>query len=191
MKTKCLTLSYRSVLKSFCVGMLVLGILISPNLASAKQYTITGKATSVVDGDTFRFLGQDQIIHVIRVWGIDCPEKKQKFGDRATSFLTSLIVEKPLRLLVKSKDKYGRLVCQVFHEDMDIGLTMVRMGFAWHYVSITKNKALANAQAEAKRQQLGLWSDPDPTPPWVYRIPKATGSVMYLREPYKIHFQNG
>lgn len=177
MKTKYSTLCYRNVLKSFCVGILVLGILISPSLLNAKQYTITGKATTVVDGDTFRLLAPDQTIQVIRIWGIDCPEKKQRFGDKATTFLASLIVDKPLKLTVKSKDKYGRLVCQVYHEDMDIGLTMVRMGFAWHYVSITKNKALANAQVEAKRQQLGIWQDQDPTPPWIYRIPKATGSA--------------
>lgn len=176
MKVRYSTPLYRSALKSFFVGMLVLGILISLNQAWAKQYTTTGKAHRVIDGDTFVLKNEDNSFSTVRIWGIDAPEKKQKFGDKATSFLTSLIVEKPIRLLVKSKDKYGRLVCQVFHEDMDIGLAMVRMGFAWHYVSITKNKALANAQAEAKRQQLGLWADPEPTPPWVYRIPKVITS---------------
>ena len=177
--------------KRTTTALLVLILLVSASYGKSNTYINDVVCSYVVDGDTFKIYSPALGKQVVRIWGIDAPEKKQKFGDKATSFLSSLIVEKPLRLIVKSKDKYGRFVCQVFHEDMDIGLVMVRMGFAWHYVSITKNKALANAQAEAKRQQLGLWADPDPTPPWVYRVPKATGSVMYLREPYKIHFQNG
>lgn len=172
MTTKFSTPHYRNVFKSFCVGMLVLGMTILSNQAWAKSYTLTGKAYRVLDGDTFVLLDAEKNLNTIRIWGIDCPERRQSFGDKATLFLSSLVVGKPVTVTVKSKDQYGRLVGQVFHEGSDIGLAMVRMGFAWHYVAITKNRALAAAQLEAKKQQLGLWSEPKPTPPWVFRKPK-------------------
>ena len=130
--------------------------------------------TRVLDGDTVRLNIPGQGEQTIRTWGIDCPEKKQRFGPQAEKFFASLIWGKPLTLKIRSKDQYGRLIAQVFHEGKDIGLVMVRYGYAWHYVSITKDKALAKAQAEAKKQELGLWRDKNPIPPWTFRkTPKA------------------
>jgi hypothetical protein len=51
MKVRYSTPLYRSALKSFFVGMLVLGILISLNPVWAKQYTTTGKAHRVIETD--------------------------------------------------------------------------------------------------------------------------------------------
>lgn len=170
MRRKSLTLLWQSVLGSCLLVMLPFG-----NLASAKTYTVENvSVVRILDGDTAVLSLPGQGNQTIRTWGIDCPEKKQRFGYKSEEFYASLIWGKPLTLKVRSKDQYGRLVAQIYYEGADIGLTMVRYGFAWHYVSITKDKALAKAQADAKKQELGLWQEKNPTPPWVFRkTPKA------------------
>jgi hypothetical protein len=59
--------------------------------------------------------------------------------------------------------------------DKDVGLEMVRQGLAWVYVRyITEaspeiQEAYRKAQEEAKAGRLGLWSDPNSIPPWIFR----------------------
>jgi endonuclease YncB( thermonuclease family) len=158
------------VLSFFIVLFLFVG------LVYAKEPVVFSgvKVSVIVDGDTFHANLPEVGNRTIRIWSIDSPEKKQRCGPQATEFLASLIWDKPLKLKIKAKDQYGRLVAQVFHEGVDIGLVMVRYGFAWHYVAISKDKSLIQAQADAKKQKLGLWSDANPIAPWVYRkTPKA------------------
>lgn len=170
MKMKSLIPSWKSVLGSFLIVMLLCGTPISAKIYTVENVTVA----RIIDADTVRLNIPGQGEQTIRTWGIDCPEKKQRFGPQAEEFFASLIWGKPLTLKIRSKDQYGRLVAQIFHEGKDIGLVMVRYGYAWHYVSVTKDKALAKAQAEAKKQELGLWQDKNPMPPWTFRkTPKA------------------
>lgn len=164
---------FRQHLKSiYCICILMFIVLFGTNLPIAIAKTVDYKdikTSRIIDGDTFV---ADQM--TIRIWGIDAPEKRQRFGPQATEFLASLIWDKPLLIKVRSKDQYGRSIAQVFHEGVDIGVVMVRYGYAWHYVSITKDKTLAKAQADAKKQNLGLWQDKNSIAPWVFRkVPKA------------------
>ena len=52
---------------------------------------LTGRAVSIIDGDTFILLinGNEQI--KIRLDGIDAPEKSQDFGSRAKEYLSEMI----------------------------------------------------------------------------------------------------
>lgn len=171
MKRKSSILQWQKGLHScFVITMLLIGMIL-PFQADAKQYETTGRVTRVVDGDTF-MLTDTVGNNTIRIWGIDSPEKRQRFGVASGDYLAYLILNKPVVVTVKSKDKYGRLVGQVFYNGNDVGLTMVRDGMAWHYASLNKNKNLATAQAEAKVKKIGIWADPSPTPPWVFRKPK-------------------
>lgn len=164
--------SKKTYLDCILIIIVLLGLMI-PSLTQAKAYEIKNvKVNRVIDGDTFVITLPDLGNQTIRIWGVDSPEKRQKFGPQAAEFLASLIWDKPLTLLVKNKDQYGRSIAQVFHEGVDIGLVMTRYGFAWHYVAVTKDKKLAQAQVEAKKQRLGIWSDVNPTPPWVFRKAK-------------------
>lgn len=158
--------------KALMSFLLVMVLCITVNAAPYEIKNI--RPYRIIDGDTFTVdvpnIGQQSI----RIWGIDALEKKQAYGPQCTEFLTSLIQDKPLTLKVHNKDQYGRLVAQVYHEGADVGLKMVRYGYAFHANKLNKDKALKQAQMEAKRQGLGMWGQAkEPTAPWVYRkVPK-------------------
>lgn len=127
-----------------------------------------GECIGVTDGDTIKVLREEQLVRV-RLYGIDCPEKRQAFGNKAKQFTAGLVFKKPVRIVVMDYDRYGRTVGKVYREGIYINLEIIRAGMAWHYKYYSKDADLAAAETEARAAKRGLWSDSNPTPPWDYR----------------------
>lgn len=72
-------------------------------------------------------------------------------------------------------DRYGRDVCRVLLRGSDVGLEQIRRGLAWHFKryaheqTTTDRSVYADAESEARDEKRGLWFDPSPEPPWLYR----------------------
>lgn len=48
---------------------------------------------------------------------------------------------------------------------------MVKTGMAWVYRKYATNQAYYSAEETAKTNKIGLWSQPNPVPPWEFRHP--------------------
>ncbi|WP_153785391.1 thermonuclease family protein [Pseudomonas sp. EMN2] len=128
-----------------------------------------GKAVRVLDGDTVDVLtAQNQTVRV-RLANIDAPEKSQAFGQRSRQNLTSLIAGRMVDVHVQNQDQYGRKVGRVVADGVEANTEQVRAGLAWVYTRYNQDRRLPAIEAQAKREQLGLWSDPQPLEPWMYR----------------------
>lgn len=136
---------------------------------AAPPEAITGKVVSVHDGDTFTLLTEDKAQVKIRLEGIDAPEAKQPFGAQARNALAALIAGKQVVVHPTGKDRYKRTLGRAESGGTNIGLRMVKDGFAWHFDKYSKDATLRSAQAEAKAASRGLWRDADPVPPWEFR----------------------
>lgn len=142
---------------------------------------ITLHVSRVIDGDTFEgrldnggnpgvnpWMVQLTRI-VIRISGIDAPERGQYYGDVATLHLQWLISGKSVVLKLKQKDSYGRWIATVYLDGTDISEEMLKEGLAWHYKEHDSNPQYAKLEAEAKQAGLGLWCDDRAVPPWEWR----------------------
>ena len=139
--------------------------------------TLNGYVVGVSDGDTVKVLDAGKKQHRIRLLGIDAPESNQAFGQKSKQYLSSLIFNKNVSITYKEKDQYGRILGTIFYENENINLKMVQAGLAWHYVYFAKdNKELAEAEAAARKEKLGLWGDPNPMPPWDFRRQKKNNA---------------
>jgi micrococcal nuclease len=58
----------------------------------------------------------------VRLHGIDCPEGHQDFGNRAKQFTSGLVFGETVRVDVRDKDRYERLVGWVFVGGTDVNL---------------------------------------------------------------------
>ena len=105
----------------------------------------------------------------VRLEGIDCPELGQDFGTRAKQFTSSMVFRKTIVVKECSKDIYGREIVRIYVEGLDLSLELVKAGLAWYFNAFTSDPALAAAEKAARKQEIGLWSMPNPIPPWVYR----------------------
>lgn len=136
---------------------------------------LKGKVIGVVDGDTITIMAPDGSQRQVRLSGIDAPEKDQASGAEARSFLTSLVMGRTVRLEPLGPDPYGRTVAKVTLNARDVGLEVVKAGFAWHYrnyegeQSDEDRRLYTAAEAEARQATKGLWGDPAPLPPWEFR----------------------
>jgi endonuclease YncB( thermonuclease family) len=71
---------------------------------------------------------------------------------------------------VKDTDREGRTVGVVFKANVNVNLQMVRSGFAWWYKKYAPfDDDLRLAEQYARADKLGLWTDPNPVPPWEWR----------------------
>jgi len=131
--------------------------------------SFSGKVVGVSDGDTITVLRGDKSTARIRLESIDCPEKKQPFGNAAKEFASNLVFGKTVTIVVKETDRYGRLIATVYIGETNLNLELVKAGLAWHYKHYCKSPAFAQAEAEARAAKRGLWSESLTVPPWEYR----------------------
>ncbi|MEW9898585.1 thermonuclease family protein [Chitinivorax sp. PXF-14] len=143
---------------------------------------VEGTVVAVADGDTVTVLDAEQVQHKIRLAFIDAPEKHQAFGQRAKQALADRVFRQPVRVEVVDKDRYGRSVGRIWLQDTDINLAQLADGYAWHYQQYARRgqsksdfARYQEAEKSAREQGLGLWSDADPVPPWLYRHPGMAG----------------
>jgi endonuclease YncB( thermonuclease family) len=109
------------------------------------------------------------------LYGVDCPEKKQDFGQRAKQFTSERVFGKTVDVRVVSVDRYGRTVGDVILPGgQRLSEELVGAGYAWWYSRYApKDGRLSQLEAKARREKKGLWSIPEPVPPWEFRRPRA------------------
>lgn len=131
--------------------------------------TFVGEVIGVTDGDTISVMRDGSAVKV-RLAGIDCPEKKQAFGERAKQFTSYLVFGKRVEVIYSKRDRYGRVLGDVVLPSRKIlNEELVRAGYAWHYKKYSDDATLAELELQARKSRRGLWQDRDPIPPWDYR----------------------
>ena len=122
-----------------------------------------------MDGDTIEVMHLGEAER-IRLNGIDCPEKAQAFGQRAKQFTSDLAFGKVVTVKVMGHDRYGRTVGEVALPDgRNLNRELVKVGLAWWYQRYSNDATLGQLESEARATKRGLWSDPQPIPPWKFR----------------------
>lgn len=137
--------------------------------------TLEGRVVGVSDGDTITVLDRENVQHRVRLSAIDAPEKAQPFGNRSKEHLSKWVYNRSVLVEWNKRDRYGRIVGQVFIDGRDAGLEQVRAGMAWWYRDYSKEQTpeglvlYEKTEQAAKEGKLGLWRDEAPIPPWEWR----------------------
>lgn len=127
------------------------------------------KVIGVADGDTVTVL-HDGRAEKLRLAEIDCPEKKQAFGNAAKRYTADLSFDKVVKVDTSAHDRYGRSIAQIQLPDgRNLNQELVKAGLAWCYRKYSNNPELLALEQHARQGHDGLWSAPDAIPPWVFR----------------------
>eukprot|EP00246_Nothoceros_aenigmaticus_P011047 TRINITY_DN2839_c0_g1_i1.p1 TRINITY_DN2839_c0_g1~~TRINITY_DN2839_c0_g1_i1.p1 ORF type:complete len:362 (-),score=44.28 TRINITY_DN2839_c0_g1_i1:106-1191(-) len=110
----------------------------------------------------------------VRLRGVDAPEKAMPYGLQSKAFLSSLVEGRSLRILVYTTDQYGRVVADVYVNDMFVQEALLRSGWVWHYVAYDKRPQLSQWEQEARQSRVGLWANSNPQKPWEFRKAKRS-----------------
>ena len=166
------------------------------------QLVIEGKIVNVHDGDTVTVMDKDGKKFHIRLQGIDAPELKQKYGAESQANLSRLVMGKQVSIIWTKTDKYRRTVGTIMLDGKDMNIEQVKAGLAWHFKKYADEQepkdrvTYAKAEEEARGAKLGLWQDPNPTPPGDYRVevkvarwgpPPPEGTIIGNKQSKKYH----
>ena len=160
-------------------NLLIILLCFSFNYALAD---ITGIVLKVVDGDTVHVMDEGNKRYKVRLLGIDAPELDQSYGIESKDMLADLIMDKRVSIIYTKKDKYKRVLGQIFLDEMDVNLAMIRSGLAWHFKRYSRDQAkkdvpiYSRAEQLARENAIGLWSDSPFLPPWKWRQNKRRNS---------------
>jgi micrococcal nuclease len=149
------------------VGLVAFALLLFPSITIAWS----GKVLGVIDGDSIIVL-HDGRQEQIRLWGIDCPEKHQDFGTKAKQATSALVFNKIVDVDPVTKDRYGRTVAFVRLGDTLLHEALIRQGLDWvftRYCDRAICQEWKKLEGEAQNAKRGLWSMPNPIPPWEFR----------------------
>ena len=134
----------------------------------------------------------DKLRNKIRLYGIDCPEHGQAFGNRAGQAISDAVFGKIVSVQpVGEIDHYGRTVGIISVPDDesyyeyswavqsslpipdDLNSLLVREGMAWVDPQLCDDEFTCNElnmlEKAARIEKRGLWADKNPVPPWEWR----------------------
>jgi len=125
----------------------------------------------VTDGDTIKVMRAHKEVKV-RLYGIDCPERGQPFSRKAKEFTSDMVFGKIVEVHRMDTDRYGRTVALVAVDEQLLNEELVKAGYAWvydFYCSESICESWKAFQQRAKFSKKGIWSEPNPVPPWEFR----------------------
>lgn len=151
----------------------------APNAAPALR---TCRLSRSIDGDSFELKDEKNRIIRVRLYGVDAPESRQKFGKESKEHLRRLMTGKDIHIKTMYEDSYGRVVAMVYLKDgkgideRSVNQRQIQAGMAWVYDYFC-TEGFCNTwkieEALAQEQRIGLWRDANPTPPWQWRRENA------------------
>jgi endonuclease YncB( thermonuclease family) len=130
---------------------------------------IRGKIVSVSDGDTVTLLTKNNEQIKIRLAAVDCPEKKQDFGEKAKQFTSDFCFGKKVKVLTTGTDRNRRAIGFVYVKGKCLNKELLKAGLAWHYKKYNNDEEYANLENEARANKIGLWGMKNPLEPWLFR----------------------
>lgn len=164
---------------SLCIFMSLSSHAISNNIdcSSLEYQPRKALVLKVLDGDTAIVRLQDGKQVSVRFYGVDTPESQwkgkwpaQPFSQEAKAFTSKLISNKNVVVDFNGQGTYGRCVGEIFIYNESVSYSLVENGLAWWYKRFSPRRAdFKNAEINAKKHRVNIWSSSNPQAPWTYR----------------------
>ena len=142
-------------------------------------YLVNAIVKNCYDGDTCTVLLNNNISRKIRLMGIDAPELPrgrqlgQFYAYESTMYLNQAIKSKTVQLLVFNKDRYQRLLTEIYLDNRNINIEMLTTGNAEVYKGKNNKQINIDQYLEyekfAKNKHLGIWHNQNYISPYYYR----------------------
>lgn len=164
------TLIYGIMVKHHILTGLVLVLVATCPALSWADFV--ARVVTVHEGDrlTIRHDGRSETIYLK---DIDCPELKQPHGKQAKHAAAAYVGNRDVVVRGLTRDKQGRVSAEVLlHDGRNLGRELLKEGLAWWQRSASSDASIEVLEQLAKAAGKGLWSEPNPVPPWKWKATK-------------------
>ncbi len=143
------------------------------------------RVTSVPDGDSLWVVRTPSDVETalpVRLYGIDAPERDQRYGREAQEALWRLVWRtEGLRMEVVDVDRYHRLVVVLYRQsagrESSINRTLIEQGHArWYREYGGAELGFAAAEELARNSRRGFWRQGPGVAPWDHRAAQRRAS---------------
>lgn len=127
---------------------------------------------SVHDGDSLRLRRANGQGMVVRLYGVDCPELGQPYGEAARDLTRRLVGRSVTVRPTGGKSWQREVAVVVLQSGRSLQSALVEAGMGWvddRFCRRAECDGWRQAQAMARAARRGLWADADPVPPWQWR----------------------
>jgi endonuclease YncB( thermonuclease family) len=130
---------------------------------------VSYRVVRIADGDTLTALSAENRQLKCRLYGIDAPEKRQAFGQASKLSLAQLAFGRSAQIDVVGRDRYGRAICRIAVNGVDVNREQIVRGMAWMYREYADDRSYSEAEGVAQARRAGIWIEARPVPPWAFR----------------------
>jgi endonuclease YncB( thermonuclease family) len=130
------------------------------------------RVMTVHEGDrvTIHYQGRNEML---TLRAVDCPDLKQPYGKQAKHAAAAYLANREVVLRELKKDQQGRVTADILLKDgRNIAHELVKEGLAWVRPGEVLDPILKDLEELARASKIGLWSEPDPIPPWKWKHTK-------------------
>jgi endonuclease YncB( thermonuclease family) len=131
-----------------------------------------GRVVRVLEGDMIVVVNQGRE-GMIRLHGVDCPNKGQPFFEEAKTLTSYLVLDKTVEVTPVSRSSYGTTALVRVSSKQDfVNKQLISYGMAWvidKYSLSGLGKEWKKLEELARLNGVGLWADMNPIPPWEWR----------------------
>jgi endonuclease YncB( thermonuclease family) len=152
-------------------GFVLVLVAAYPTLAGAD---FVARVVTVHEGDrlTIRHDGRSEIIYL---QDVDCPELKQPYGKQARLAMAAYVGNRDVVVQSLKRDRHGRTTAVILLPDKrNVAHELVKEGLAWLRPDMPQGQSLGEVEQLARAERKGLWSEPNPVPPWKWNGAKKT-----------------
>lgn len=154
------------------LSLLLFGLmLVLPNpLVAGTEFV--ARVIAVHEGDrlTIYHQGRKDTVYLAE---IDCPELKQSYGKQAKHATAAYIGNREVVVRNLKKDRQGRMTAEIVLRDGRlIAHELVKEGLAWVQPGKSQDQTIKDMEELARASGKGLWSEPNPIPPWKWKSTK-------------------
>lgn len=143
--------------------------------------SFNGRVIMVKDGANI-FVKSGENTYPVKLYGIECPEPGQDYGEQSRQFAEDLLNGKDVWVDVIRMDHRKRHVSKVVVDGRDASVEIAGAGLAWYDSRAYSAPTVAGAQVEAQAKKAGIWSQPNPLSPWDYRYRKSGINPVMSKE---------
>lgn len=139
---------------------------------SASGADVVARVLMVHEGDQFTIYHQGRRDKV-HLKDIDCPDPKQPYGKQAKHVTAAYIGNREVVVRDLTQDRQGRMTAEILLPNGKL-LTheLIKEGLAWARPEGPNTQTIKDMEELARAAAKGLWSEPNPIPPWKWKPAK-------------------